>query len=112
MNDRLKKKGTILWLFLILTLFYYATAIATPVFVTYKNFDLHQMSGDNDYDHEKVCNSGVGIIALIIYFCFALISVIIELYLFIYVYRKIGNLLPNPIEIKDYDKNKVHSKFE
>lgn len=98
----MKNKSSILYLLFVLTIIYYTVAIAAPIVITYKNIDY--TDNDNEYDSNKVCSSGVGTIALIIYFSFAIVSAIIELYLFIYVYKKVGNLLPNPIDIKDYDE--------
>lgn len=83
MNDRLKTKNTILYLLLILTIIYYTIAIAAPIVVTYKNIDFK--NNDDEYDSQKVCQTGVGVVALIIYFSFAILSAIIELYLLLYV---------------------------
>lgn len=84
-----------------LSILYYSITISAPIIVTYQNVDFNL--DNNEYDAEKVCREGVGIIALLVYLTFAIISAFIELYMFIYVYKKVGYLLPNPIDIKDYD---------
>ncbi|KAL4477351.1 hypothetical protein ABPG72_002345 [Tetrahymena utriculariae] len=110
LNDRLKNKDSILYFLLILTFIYYLVAIGAPFLVTYKDIDNKSLSGGNS--NSEVCEKGVNVIALIIYFAFALVSAIIELYLFIYVYKKVGKLLPDPVEVNEEDKKKVQSKLE
>ena len=98
LNEDLKSSNFFYFSMIFLTILYYLIIIIVPYYVKVKN-------------NTNTCSSGIHYYSHMVYFGFALICAVVELKLFLKVTKQIGYLLPDPMDDKKYDINKVYGRL-